>query len=58
MGYISRAKKSYRYFQLQSQKSGIAKRIKKYKNKMKPLTSGVKREQAKLIKVNKELKSL
>ena len=51
-------KKTFRYFVLQRQKSGIQKRIKKYKNKIKPLAVQLKKEQEKLIKVSKELKRL
>jgi len=51
-------RKTYRYFILQRQKSGIKKRMKSYNSKMKPLIAGLQRESIKLKKVNKELKTL
>lgn len=51
-------KKTYKYFILQRQKSGIQRRMKKYKNKIKPLAIQLKKEQVKLLNINKELKTL
>ena len=51
-------KKTYRYFTLQRQKSGIQRRMKTYKNKIKPLALQLKKEQVKLLNVNKEIKKL
>ena len=51
-------RKTYRYFTLQNQKSGIIRRLKRAKSGMKPYVIRIKKEQDKLKKVNEELKKL